>query len=124
MMVEIQLWHMVTLLLSFFGAVWGFWKYVKAKEDAAISEDKRDREARLAAIQAENATAMAQIRDLVHKVALCEKDVEHLKNAPVFAELRGEIATVGARQESVRAEISQIRGALSRIEDFLLNRRN
>jgi hypothetical protein len=39
MMVEIELWHLIALLLSFFGAVVGFWKFIEARREK--SDDRR-----------------------------------------------------------------------------------
>ncbi|MCL1861803.1 MAG: hypothetical protein FWG52_09785 [Proteobacteria bacterium] len=39
MIVEVQLWQIVTLLVSFFGCVAGFWKFTEARREKA--EDRR-----------------------------------------------------------------------------------
>jgi hypothetical protein len=103
MMVEIQLWHMVTLLLSFFGAVWAFWQYVKGREDKGQDTAQKALDTRFNAI---------------------ERDLEQIKHSPVMNDLPAQVREMRACQNATQDALNVMRTSLLRIEDFLLNRRN
>ncbi|MDR2092323.1 MAG: hypothetical protein LBP58_03250 [Azoarcus sp.] len=129
MMIEIQLWHLVSLLLSFFAVVWGFWKYVKSREEAESAETRKEVNERFTSIRNDVRAALDKIDtlartlvDLGNKIVVCEKDIEMQRNPASYEALRGDIREVAADHRSMRSEILEIRRALNQINDFLLNR--
>jgi hypothetical protein len=71
MIVEIQLWQMITLLLSFFGCVAGFWKIIEARreksDDRRWEDLHRHIDARFQAIAEHQKTEWAQWQQLDRK---------------------------------------------------------
>lgn len=68
MTVEIQLWHLISLLISFMGCVAGFWKFTEARreksEDHRWDDLHRHLEARFEAIMKHRETDASSLQKL------------------------------------------------------------
>ncbi|GHU08325.1 hypothetical protein AGMMS50225_06760 [Betaproteobacteria bacterium] len=128
-MIEISFWQVVSLLLTFFGGVMGFWKFVEARKEKVRDEDQKHMDTRFSALDAAIRQTGEHVNSHATRLTAVEKDVdyvkrslEHIPDKREFAELQGDLKAVKVAQDALGREVGTIRSSLVRIEDFLLNR--
>jgi hypothetical protein len=121
-MIEIQIWHLITLLISFFGCVAGFWKFTesraeKVRESRERNEDKRWEEL--------HRHLDARFKDFSEAAKENAKESARLERA--FMELRAELPNNYVRREEwLRGQSTieaKIDGLAHRLENLFLKQR-
>ncbi|MDR2208843.1 MAG: hypothetical protein LBE22_07735 [Azoarcus sp.] len=121
MMVELQLWQMISLLLGFFGAVWGFWRYIKGKEEKEFGAHMKRLDDRFNLIDKDMSPLKQSTATLDTRVGAIEKNLERINTSPVLLEMPAEVREMRACQKGMQHSMDVMRTSLSRIEDYLLN---
>jgi hypothetical protein len=91
MIVEFQFWHLISLLLSFFGCVAGFVKFIYGQNEKRREADLERFQSELHVAREENREADSTAADITRRLEMLEVAVEamraRMENSPSHADL-------------------------------------